>query len=146
LPEPVRLSEASRNVIERALRRTSRQIVLDADDTIAVVRPALFERALSNLIDNALKFDQSEATIDVTIANGVVMVADRGPGIPDADLPNVFDRFHRSVASRTLPGSGLGLSIVAEFAAAHGGSVVARNRVGGGAEVGFSLPIAERNP
>ena len=146
LPEPVRLSEASRNVIERARRRTTRDIVLDADDTIAVVRPALFERALSNLIDNALKFDQSEATIDVTIANGVVMVADRGPGIPDADLPNVFDRFHRSVASRTLPGSGLGLSIVAEFAAAHGGSVVARNRVGGGAEVGFSLPIAERNP
>ena len=146
LPEPVRLSEASRNVIERARRRTSREIVLDADDTIAVVRPALFERALSNLIDNALKFDQSEATIDVTIADGVVMVADRGPGIPDADLPNVFDRFHRSVASRTLPGSGLGLSIVAEFAAAHGGSVVARNRVGGGAEVGFSLPIAERNP
>jgi two-component system sensor histidine kinase MprB len=141
LPEPVRLSDASRNVIERARRRTSRDIALIADDSISVVRPALFERALSNLIDNALKFDQSDATIDVTIANGVVMVADRGPGIPDADLPNVFDRFHRSVASRTLPGSGLGLSIVAEFAAAHGGSVVARNRVGGGAEVGFTLPI-----
>lgn len=146
LPEPLRASDAARNVVERARRRTARQIVVESDDSIVMVRPALFERALSNLVDNAVKFDQSDASIEVTIASGTVTVADRGPGIPDDDLAHVFDRFHRAVSSRTLPGSGLGLSIVAEFAAAHGGTVFARNRPGGGAEVGFSLPVAEGNP
>ncbi|MEY3617653.1 MAG: hypothetical protein RL726_351, partial [Actinomycetota bacterium] len=141
LPEPVRLSEAVERVVNKARRRTSLDIVVVADESIVMVRPALLERAISNLIDNALKFDDSESPIDVSVSSGTITVSDRGPGIPEADLPIIFERFHRSVASRTLPGSGLGLSIVAEFAAAHGGSVLARNRVGGGAEVGFTLPI-----
>jgi two-component system sensor histidine kinase MprB len=141
LPEPVRLSEAVERVVNKARRRTSRDIVVVADESIVMVRPALLERAISNLIDNALKFDDSDSPIDVSVSSGTITVSDRGPGIPEADLPIIFERFHRSVASRTLPGSGLGLSIVAEFAAAHGGSVLARNRVGGGAEVGFTLPI-----
>jgi two-component system sensor histidine kinase MprB len=81
----------------------------------------------------------SDATISVTVADGSVVVADRGPGIPEQDLDRIFDRFHRADAARALPGSGLGLSIVAEVARRHGGDVVARNRVDGGAEVGFRL-------
>ena len=142
LPEPVRLSEAVARVVNKARRRTSRDIVVIDDDSIVMVRSALLERAISNLIDNAIKFDQSNAPIEVTVRSGTVTVADRGPGIPEADLPHVFDRFHRSVEARTMPGSGLGLSIVAEMARVHEGSVFARRRDGGGSEVGFQLPIA----
>ncbi len=140
LPEPVLLSESVERVVAKARRRVSRDIVVTADDSIVMVRPALLERAISNLIDNATKFDPSNSPIEVVVNRGTIVVSDRGPGIPEADLPNVFDRFHRSVTARTMPGSGLGLSIVAEVATSHGGTVVARNRPGGGAEVGFSIP------
>lgn len=140
LPEPVRLADAVERVVDRARRRTSRDIMVMCDDSIVMVRPALLERAISNLLDNALKFDASDSPIDVDAKRGTITVSDRGPGIPEADLAHVFDRFHRSVEARTMPGSGLGLSIVAEVAVTHGGTVFARNRVGGGAEVGFTLP------
>jgi two-component system sensor histidine kinase MprB len=145
LPEPVRLSEAVERVVNKARRRTSRDIVVVADDSIVMVRPALLERAISNLIDNALKFDASDSPIDVAVRRGEIMVSDRGPGIPEADLSNVFERFHRSVTARTMPGSGLGLSIVSEVATSHGGTVFARNRADGGAEVGLTLPCEDRN-
>jgi len=141
LPEPIRLREVATPIVERAARRSGREIVLVADDSVSVVGRQMFERAVSNLVDNALKFDVSGGRIDVTVAAGSVTVADRGPGIPEAEIALVFDRFHRAVESRTMPGSGLGLSIVADVATTHGGSVFARNRVGGGAEVGFRLPV-----
>lgn len=144
-PEPVRLSDAVERVVNKARRRTSRDLVVVADDSIVVVRPALMERAISNLIDNALKFDTSDSPIEVIVRRGEIMVSDRGPGIPEADLSNVFERFHRSATARTMPGSGLGLSIVSEVATTHGGTVFARNRVGGGAEIGLILPSADRN-
>ena len=140
LPEPVRLSEAVERVADKARRRTSKDIVVTHDDSIAMVRLALIERAISNLIDNALKFDVSDAPVEVNVHRGTIAVADRGPGIPAPDLAHVFDRFHRSIEARSTPGSGLGLSIVAEVAAMHDGTVFARNRIGGGAEVGLNLP------
>ena len=76
----------------------------------------------------------------VVVEGGAVSVLDRGPGIPADDLPQVFDRFHRSDAARAMPGSGLGLSIVREVVEAHGGTVGAAPRDGGGAVVGFALP------
>ena len=141
LPEPVQLREVAESISERAARRSGREIVLTADDSVAMVRRHVFERAVSNLVDNAIKFDGSGGRIDVTVHAGTVTVSDRGPGIPDTEIPLVFDRFHRAVDARTLPGSGLGLSIVADVATSHGGAVFARNRTGGGAEVGFSLPV-----
>ena len=65
---------------------------------------------------------------------------DRGPGIAPGDESPVFDRFYRAEGARSLPGSGLGLSIVREVAVGNGGSVVAAPRPGGGAQVGFRLP------
>jgi len=141
LPEPVLLSESVERVVAKARRRVSRDIVVTADESIVMVRPALLERAISNLIDNAAKFDPSNSPIEIVVNRGAIIVSDRGPGIPEADLSFVFERFHRSVTARTMPGSGLGLSIVAEVATSHGGTVVARNRPGGGAEVGFILPL-----
>ena len=100
------------------------------------------ERAISNLLDNAAKFDASGAAIDVRVADGVVAVMDRGPGIPPDELGFVFERFHRATAAQALPGSGLGLSIVRDVVTRNGGSVHAANRDGGGAVVGFRLPLS----
>ena len=77
--------------------------------------------------------------IEVRVDRGRVTVADRGPGIAPGDVPHVFDRFYRADTARGLPGSGLGLAIVRDVAQAHGGTVFARPRSGGGAEVGFSV-------
>jgi two-component system sensor histidine kinase MprB len=73
------------------------------------------------------------------VADDAVTVLDRGTGIPDDDVDKVFDRFHRADVARTMPGSGLGLSIVREVARNHGGEAFASNRPGGGAAVGFRL-------
>ena len=71
-------------------------------------------------------------------------VQDRGRGIAEADVDRIFDRFYRAIDVRTESGSGLGLSIVDEIVRSHGGTVFVRNRVGGGAEVGFRLPDSAR--
>ena len=141
LPQPIQLREHVAPLVERATRRGGRVIDLAADDSVCIVRPQLFERAVSNLIDNALKFDTSGGAIDVDLTRGTVTVADRGPGIEDGQELVIFERFHRVTSARTLPGSGLGLSIVADVAASHGGTVFARRRTGGGSEVGFTLPL-----
>jgi len=141
LPQPVVLRNHVVTVVERAARRSGRTVDLMADESVSIVRPQLFERAVSNLIDNAIKFDTSGGPIEVDITKGTVTVCDRGPGIEDGQESRIFERFHRANSARTLPGSGLGLSIVADVASSHGGSVFARRRTGGGAEVGFTLPI-----
>ncbi|MGA1245359.1 MAG: HAMP domain-containing sensor histidine kinase [Ilumatobacteraceae bacterium] len=141
LPQPVVLRNHVVTVVERAARRSGRTVDLMADESVCIVRPQLFERAVSNLIDNAIKFDTSGGPIEVDITKGTVTVCDRGPGIEDGQESRIFERFHRANSARTLPGSGLGLSIVADVASSHGGSVFARRRTGGGAEVGFTLPI-----
>jgi two-component system, OmpR family, sensor histidine kinase MprB len=127
-------------VATRVRRRSGRQINVTCDDTVAMVQAASIERAVANLIDNAVKFDASDAPIEVRSAGGRISVADRGPGIADDELDLVFQRFHRSAEARTLPGSGLGLSIVAKVTSDHGGEVFAANRAGGGAEIGLVLP------
>lgn len=75
------------------------------------------------------------------VSGGVVDVLDRGPGIPESDLPYVFERFHRATPAQSMPGSGLGLSIVHDVVARNGGAVRAANREGGGAVVSLRLPI-----
>ncbi|MER8183201.1 HAMP domain-containing sensor histidine kinase [Kitasatospora sp. NPDC094015] len=84
--------------------------------------PAL-ERAVINLLDNAVKYSPSGGTVEVALRAGRLTVRDHGPGIPAEELPYVFDRFWRSPSSRQLPGSGLGLSIVAQAVRDSGGEV-----------------------
>jgi len=140
------LSEAVTAAAGRVERRTGRQIDVLADDTVVVAQQAQLERAITNLLDNAAKFDPTGLPIAITAVNGRVAVRDHGPGIAAADLPHVFDRFYRSVDARSAPGSGLGLSIVTEVAAAHGGSTFAENDPAGGAVVGFELPPIATRP
>jgi len=139
-PVEVTVSEVIAPVVERLAQRTGREVILDADDSRVVVRPAALARAVSNLVDNAAKFDASESPIEVSVDNGRIAVADRGPGIATSDRERIFERFHRADTARTLPGSGLGLSIVADVASAHGGQVFVEDRDGGGAVIGLVLP------
>lgn len=126
--------------VRRTRRRTGRQIDMTGE-SVAIVRGDgdSLARAIGNLIGNAVKFSPSGSPILVHVDEASVTVCDRGPGIAEDELERVFDRFYRSDATRTLPGSGLGLSIVADIAAAHGGEAQASAHHGGGACVGFSV-------
>jgi two-component system sensor histidine kinase MprB len=97
-------------------------------------------RAVANLLDNAAKWSPPLGVVTVRLENGVLTVTDQGRGIAEVDLPHVFDRFYRSANSRTMPGSGLGLSIVRQTAERHGGTVRAGNVPGGGARFWFEIP------
>lgn len=149
-PEPIDMVGLVRDVAERMQRRSGRHIDVTVrngvDEPVVTGQRALIERAVTNLLDNAVKFDGSGDRIDIDLAVGAgavsVTVRDRGPGIPRGEADLIFERFHRSDEARTLPGSGLGLSIVADVAGLHGGTYFARNHAEGGAEVGFSLPLA----
>jgi two-component system sensor histidine kinase MprB len=97
--------------------------------------------AVRNLLDNAAKFGPPGGPVEVRLQAGELTVRDHGPGIPPGDLPRVFDRFYRAASARGVPGSGLGLSIVRQVAAGHGGTVRAEQAAGGGTLVRFRLPV-----
>jgi len=107
-----------------------------------------FRQAVDNLVDNARRFAPADTEVVIrTEADGtdlIVSVTDSGPGFPEEFLPHVFERFRRPDAGRTRSdgGAGLGLSIVQAIAVAHGGTVLARNRREGGAEVTVCFPGA----
>ncbi|RKS07647.1 two-component system sensor histidine kinase MprB [Nocardiopsis sp. Huas11] len=141
-PTTVRLGDVAESVAARVRRRTGREIIVDADDSTVWGRPKALERAVVNPVENSAKFDtEGTEPIEIRIRAGAVEVSDRGPGIDPAELDHVFERFYRATVARGLPGSGLGLSMVRDIAQAHGGRVFARNRVGGGAVIGFELPV-----
>jgi two-component system sensor histidine kinase MprB len=140
-PDQVRVGDVVTAAAERSQRRSGRQVLVQSDDSEVIIRRGQLERAVSNLLENAVKFDQTDGPIEVTVVDGRISVLDRGPGIPIADQPLVFERFHRSATARTLPGSGLGLSMVASTARQHGGEVFVADRDGGGAVVGLTLPV-----
>ena len=135
----INLSDATEVVVERMRRRSKRNInfaSLPADshaNNIIQVRHAQFERALTNIIDNALKFSPDDTSVEVQVGHRSVTVIDHGPGITEKDRPNIFTRFFRADATRSMPGSGLGLAIVQQFAADHNGSVEVVDTPGGGA-------------
>jgi two-component system, OmpR family, sensor kinase len=106
-------------------------------------------RLLNNLLDNALKFTPDHGLIEVTLeardGHAALRIADNGPGIPEAELPFIFDRFFHG-KSRREAGNGLGLSLCHEIAQLHGGTLTASNRVNSGAEFIVLLPVASVQP
>ncbi len=108
-PEVVDLADLAQTVAARAQRRTGRVIVVaHTGESLVSVRPRMVERAIANLVDNAIKYSPVDTDIDVTVAGPSLVVRDRGPGIDADDQPHVFDRFYRATTARTAPGSGLG--------------------------------------
>ncbi len=108
-PTDVAFGALVERVAERARRRTGRTLLVTADHTVVHGQPGALARAVSNLVDNATKFDDTDHPIGMTVEKGRVEVCDSGPGIAPADLDHVFDRFYRSLDARSRPGSGLGL-------------------------------------
>jgi two-component system sensor histidine kinase MprB len=98
------------------------------------------ERAVDNLLDNALKWSPDGGVVEVACSNGTLIVRDHGPGVADSDAEFIFDRFYRAPGARGRPGSGLGLAIVAQVARDEGGTVNVYRAEGGGALFRFSLP------
>jgi two-component system sensor histidine kinase MprB len=134
---PTDLDAVVLRAVERAQRRDpSRRFDLDVEPWRVCGDAATLERAVLNLVDNALKF--SDEAIGVSLRDGRVTVTDRGPGL--AEPEQAFDRFWRAPTARELPGSGLGLAIVADTAADHGGAVFFTATRSGGSAVGFALP------
>ncbi len=131
---------SSNDVATRFRRRTGTDInVRVTDPGVVDGRRAMLDRAVANLVDNALKFSPSGAAVDVTVRGTTIEVADRGPGVDAEDRARVFDRFYRATSARTLPGSGLGLSIVSQIATLHGGTVTLDAREGGGTVARLAL-------
>jgi two-component system sensor histidine kinase MprB len=139
--EPVRLDLAAAEAIERArVHAPDCVFELHAQRCLVSAAPARLDRAIANLLDNAVKWGPRGGPVDVFVRDGRLDVRDRGPGIDPDDLPHVFDRFYRSRSARGLPGSGLGLAIVRQVADTHGGAVRAGNDSEGGARLTLELP------
>ncbi|MFC9671960.1 ATP-binding protein [Streptomyces sp. NPDC056949] len=143
----VSLHDTVRTAIERArLRGPELTITSDLAPWYVRAEPAALERAIVNLLDNAVKFSPPEGTLEVHLMRGRLTVRDHGPGIPADELPYVFDRFWRSPTARALPGSGLGLSIVARTVESYGGTVGLGAAEGGGTVATVQLPGAPTPP
>ena len=145
-PTDVQLDELTQEAVDRA-RRLSPQVVFRTDLQPSVVEgvPGRLERAIANVLDNAVKWSEPGDEIEVTVAGGEVAIRDHGPGIDDGDLPHVFDRFYRAPSARAMPGSGLGLAIVRQVAEEHGGAVEIERPDGGGTLVRLKLKPATRS-
>lgn len=143
-PEPGDLAEVVNQAVERVRRRAPGVAFdMDVEPWLVFGEPQLLERAVTNLLDNSAKWSPPGGTVQIGLHNGVLTVADEGPGIADSDLPHIFERFYRSSEARTLPGSGLGLSIVRRAADRHGGTIEARSPKSGGTLFTLRIPGTE---
>jgi signal transduction histidine kinase len=145
---PVNLTEIASEVVDLFDPTAEEQGVglqLCGDEPVCITgdRDLLFD-AISNLVDNAIKHGREEVTVAVLRGPGgpVLMVADRGPGIPIEEGKNVFRRFYRLERSRKSPGNGLGLSLVAAVVQLHDGHIEMTDNAPG-LSVGVHFPIAD---
>jgi two-component system heavy metal sensor histidine kinase CusS len=110
--------------------------------------PDLFERAVGNLLDNALRFTPANGSIHITLSEHntdfQVAVSDTGCGIAPEHLPRVFDRFYRAESSRSSDGAGLGLALVKSILDLHGGSATIQSQAGQGTTVKLIFPLAQK--
>src|SRR5437763_1131769 len=101
--------------------------------------------AVHNLLDNALKFSRPADHVELRASEDgaavVIEVADTGPGIPDEDLPHIWEELYRGQGARAVPGSGLGLALTQSILQRHGGQVTVRSRAGQGTVFTVRLPI-----
>jgi two-component system phosphate regulon sensor histidine kinase PhoR len=144
LADVLRSAAASRSAL--AAGRGVAVRVACAEDVRAAVNPALFEHAVANLVDNAVKYSEPGGEVEVEGRDDgsdvVVAVRDRGIGIPKEHLERIFERFYRvdKGRSRELGGTGLGLAIVKHIVSAHGGTVGVESTSGKGSTFTIRIP------
>jgi two-component system, OmpR family, sensor histidine kinase MprB len=142
--EDLRLDLLVSDVAERTRRHSpTTPLLLELAPTLVAGVPARLERAVTNLLDNAVKYSPPGEPVEIELSGVELTVRDHGPGISAEDLTHVFDRFYRGAEARGRPGSGLGLAIVRHVVRQHGGSVTAEQAAGGGTLMRLCLPSAE---
>lgn len=136
-PAPFNVPEVVRRTLDRRVLATGRVVstVVDPRTPEAMGDPVLFEQALGNVIDNALRYSPRGSPVDVAIkpegVNVVVEVRDRGSGVAPADAERIFEKFYRASTATPVPGTGLGLAITRGLLEAMGGAVRVYNRADG---------------
>jgi len=148
---PVNLAELVREVIENAefeaCNGTRSVQLMACAPCVATVVPELLKRAVENVVRNALAYTADETVVEVSLqkdaTNAVICIRDHGPGVPEAELPDIFRPFYRvsRARERQAGGAGLGLAITERAVRSHGGSVSAQNAPGGGLIVEIRLPV-----
>ena len=142
-PEPLDFRNVVHSAVDRVrLRGHGLLFDVELNPFYVVGDSDTLERAVTNLLDNAVKWSPPGGTIRVQLEGDRLRVADQGPGISEADMPFIFDRFYRGDSARQTPGTGLGLSIVAQTVTQHGGWIRAGRSAQGGAEFTIQLPGA----
>ena len=141
--EDVRLDLLVEEVVQKTGARANATLHMELEPGIVAGVPGRLERAVGNLLDNAVKYSPAEARVEVRLREKELTVRDHGPGIAEEDLPHIFDRFYRGADARRLPGSGLGLAIVRQVAEQLGGAVTAEPAPGGGTLMRLRLPGLE---
>ena len=141
--EEVRLDWIVSEAVDRAATNwPTVRFDTDLAESCVVGQARRLDRAVSNMLDNAGKWSPAGGTVEVRVTDHELTVRDHGPGIDRADLPYVFDRFWRAPAARSMPGSGLGLSIVRQVAEAHRASVTAELPQDGGTLLRLKFPAS----
>jgi two-component system, OmpR family, sensor histidine kinase MprB len=142
--EDLRLDVLVSDVADRTRRHSpATPLLLALAPTLVAGVPARLERAVANLLDNAVKYSPPGEPVEIELSGEQLTVRDHGPGISAEDLTHVFDRFYRGAEARGRPGSGLGLAIVRQVVRQHGGTVTAERAAGGGTLMRLRLPGAE---
>ncbi len=149
-PELVDFDEIVEHAVERARRRaTSLDFDVSLQPGQVYAQPALLERAVMNVMDNAAKWSPPGGRVGVSLENNGawhLTVTDQGPGVAPEDLPHVFERFYRAPTARSMPGSGLGLAIVKRVVSSHGGTIELSSPSQGGTKVEIVLPLDGKSP
>ena len=141
---PSEIIEAARSAVEPSLRGRPVEIAADVERLVRL-DPRLTAAALSQLLENAAQYSPADSPIDVHASVGddglTIAVRDRGPGVPEPDLPHVFERFHRGAnAKGRRSGTGMGLAIARGVLAVERGQITAENCADGGARFTMTVP------
>ncbi len=155
---PVELNEFVKKASERYYPEANKyqhqlEILLSPDNPAIMADPRRLQQILDNLVDNAIRYTPAGGRITISVRTeeeegqlwGVIEVADNGIGIPEEELPYIFDRFFRGEKARSeqIPGSGLGLAIVKELVELHKGKIKVRSKIGEGTVFTVMLPLLE---
>jgi two-component system, OmpR family, sensor histidine kinase MprB len=143
-PTDCPLEEIVQTAVRRAQRRAGNIIIDLTGHNPGVVHGdrAMLERAILNVLDNAVKWSPANGTVTIKLDGKTITVHDTGPGIAPEDLPHVFDRFWRAPSARSMPGSGLGLAIVQQVIHTHHGTITIASPEARGTTVTITVPTS----
>jgi two-component system sensor histidine kinase BaeS len=139
-----KIAATAADALESQVTEAGLRLNLETGQAPVTADEARITQIITNLLTNAIKYTPPGGQVTLTTStsggNAVLTVADTGPGIPETDLPHVFERFWRGTGAQHRSGAGIGLAVAAELAGAHGGTITAASLPGGGAVFTLTLP------